>query len=83
MELNVFEYFKGYRPTTPGPRTPEEQGTAFFLGGHLNRGNYAGPTEAKYAKLSARDEIARERILQKDYERIWLPPPVKHSPWED
>jgi putative FmdB family regulatory protein len=50
---------------------------------NLNRGNYAGPTEAKYAKLSARDEIARERILQKDYERIWLPPPVKHSHWED
>jgi putative FmdB family regulatory protein len=50
---------------------------------NLNRGNYGGPTEAKYAKLSPREEIARERVLQKDYERIWLPPPVKHSPWED
>ena len=35
MEFNVFEYFKGYNRTTNGPRTPEEQGTAFFLGGHL------------------------------------------------
>jgi putative FmdB family regulatory protein len=49
---------------------------------NLNRGNHSSPTAAKYAKLSTRDEIAREKILQKDYERIWLPPPVKHSPWE-
>jgi hypothetical protein len=33
--------------------------------------------------MSEREEIARERDLQKDYERIWLPPPVKHSPWEE
>ena len=25
----------------------------------------------------------RESVLQKDYERIWLPPPVKHSPWDE
>jgi len=25
---------------------------------------------------------SRKRKLQKVYERIWLPPPVKHSPWE-
>ena len=49
---------------------------------NLNRGNYSSPTEAKYAKMSAREEIAREKVLQQDYERIWLPPPVKHSPWE-
>ena len=48
---------------------------------NLNRGNHGSPTEAKYSKMSARDEIARETTLQKDYERIWLPPPVKHSPW--
>jgi len=42
---------------------------------NLNRGNYASPTEAKYAGMSAREEIARERI--------WLPPPVKHSPWDE
>src|SRR4029450_9274438 len=35
MEFNVFEYFKGYQRTTRAPRTPQEQGTAFFLGGHL------------------------------------------------
>jgi putative FmdB family regulatory protein len=50
---------------------------------NLNRGNYASPTEAKYATMSAKEEIARESVLQKDYERIWLPPPVKHSPWDE
>jgi putative FmdB family regulatory protein len=49
---------------------------------NFNRGNHASPTEAKYARMSHREEIARERVLQKDYERIWLPPPVKHSPWD-
>jgi hypothetical protein len=32
--------------------------------------------------MSPREEVAKERELQKDYERIWLPPPVKHSPWD-
>jgi putative FmdB family regulatory protein len=50
---------------------------------NLNRGNYASPTEAKYARMSEREEMARERVLQSGYERIWLPPPVKHSPWEE
>jgi putative FmdB family regulatory protein len=48
----------------------------------LNRYNYASPTEAKYAKMTEREEIAKERELQKVYERVWLPPPVKHSPWD-
>ena len=48
----------------------------------INRYNYSGPTEAKYAKMSAAEEIARERELQRTYERTWLPPPVVHSPWE-
>lgn len=50
---------------------------------NVNRGNHSSPTEAKYASTSARDEIAREKVLQKDFQRIWLPPPVKHSPWDD
>ena len=50
---------------------------------NVNRGNFASPTEAKYARMSAREEAAREEVLQRDYKRIWLPPPVKHSPWED
>jgi putative FmdB family regulatory protein len=50
---------------------------------NLNRGNHASPTEAKYARMSTREEVAREKVLQKDYERIWLPPPVKHSPWDE
>ena len=45
--------------------------------------NFADPTEARYERMSERDEIARERELQKDYERIWLPAPVKHSPGAD
>ncbi len=48
----------------------------------LNRYNFSSPTEAKYAKMTAREEIARERELQKVYERVWLPPPVQHSPWD-
>jgi putative FmdB family regulatory protein len=48
----------------------------------LNLDNFSSPTEAKYSKISPREEIAKERELQKVYERIWLPPPVKHSPWE-
>ena len=48
----------------------------------INRYNFSSPTEAKYAKLSARDEIAKEQELQRVYERIWLPPPVQHSPWD-
>ena len=28
------------------------------------------------------EEIAKEQELQKVYERIWLPPPVQHSPWD-
>jgi hypothetical protein len=50
---------------------------------NFNRGNHSSPTEAKYAKMSTREELAREKVLQKDFERIWLPPPVKHSPWDD
>jgi putative FmdB family regulatory protein len=50
---------------------------------HLNTRNYSSPTEAKYAKLSESDEIAKEEELQKVYKTIWIPPEVKHSPWDD
>ena len=50
---------------------------------NVNRRNLSSPTAARYAGLSDREERARERELQKDYERIWLPPPVTHSPWTD
>ena len=56
MELNIFEYFKDYKRTTRGPMTPEEQGTTFFLGGHL--GPQISPQLDDYAakaKLSRRD----------------------------
>ena len=28
-------------------------------------------------------ENAREKELQKDYQTVWPPPPVKHSSWDD
>jgi len=49
----------------------------------LNTRNHSSPTEAKYANLSVSDEIAKEKELQKVYQTIWIPPEVKHSPWED
>jgi len=49
----------------------------------LNLHNFSSPTEAKYAKMTPREEIAREKELQKFYETVWLPPPVKHNPWEE
>jgi len=50
---------------------------------NLNVGNYSSPTQAKYANLSEADEIAKEKDLQKVYQTIWIPPEVKHNPWED
>jgi putative FmdB family regulatory protein len=50
---------------------------------NLNLKNYGGPTEAKYAKVSAGEELAKEKELQKVYRTIWVPEDVKHSPWED
>jgi len=44
--------------------------------------NHTSPTEAKYANLSANEEIAREKELQKVYETVWMPEDVKHSPWD-
>jgi CubicO group peptidase (beta-lactamase class C family) len=35
MEFNVFEYFKGYQRTSRGPMSAEEQGTSYFLAGHM------------------------------------------------
>ncbi len=48
----------------------------------VNNG-YGGPSEAKYAKVSESEEIAREAQLQKVYETLWLPAEVKHSPWDE
>jgi len=47
-----------------------------------NRGNFSSPTAEKYSTISPQEEIAKEKELQRVYERIWLPPPVKHSPWD-
>ena len=49
----------------------------------LNTRRFTSPTEAKYANLSVSDEIAKEADMQKIYKTIWLPPEVKHSPWDD
>ena len=49
----------------------------------LSLQGHTSPTEAKYAKMSDTEEIAREKELQKTYETIWLPPEVKHAPDHD
>ena len=49
---------------------------------NLNLKNFSSPTEAKYSKMSLSDEVKMEKELQKDYQKIWLPAPVKHSPWD-
>jgi len=44
---------------------------------NLNLGNFSSPTEAKYAKMTDSEEIAREKELQKDFQTIFLPGGVK------
>ncbi|MGH8245582.1 MAG: FmdB family zinc ribbon protein [Gammaproteobacteria bacterium] len=44
---------------------------------------YSSPSEAKYAKVSETEEMAKEAQLQKVYETLWLPAEVKHSPWDE
>jgi predicted TIM-barrel fold metal-dependent hydrolase len=58
MEFNVFEHFKGFKRTTNGPMTPEEQGTALFLGGHM--GEQISPHIDDYA---ARARMSRRNFL--------------------
>jgi putative FmdB family regulatory protein len=81
--LTVYEVRHGMSEA-PLERCPSCRGplTRLMSAPSLNRGNFASPTAAKYSKMSAREEIAREKELQKDYQRIWLPPPVKHEPWD-
>jgi putative FmdB family regulatory protein len=47
---------------------------------NVNRLNASSPTAARYARVSEGEETARERELQRGYERVWLPPPVTHGP---
>jgi putative FmdB family regulatory protein len=79
----IFETRHGINDPSPQacPRCGEPL-TRLLAAPNLNLRNHSSPTEAKYARMSAREEIAREKALQRDYERIWLPPPVKHSPWD-
>ncbi|UCD69369.1 MAG: zinc ribbon domain-containing protein [Betaproteobacteria bacterium] len=49
----------------------------------LNTKRFTSPTQEKYARLSPSDELAMENDLQKVYKTIWVPPEVKHSPWDD
>src|SRR5437867_2419451 len=58
MEFNVFEQFKGFERTGEAPRTPEEQGTRLFLGGHL------GPRlEEHIDDAAARARMSRRNFL--------------------
>lgn len=79
----VYETMHGMNAS--GPETCPKCGrtlTRAMSAPRLNRYNYASPTEAKYARVTEREEIAKEQDLQKVFERIWLPPPVQHSPWD-
>jgi len=67
--------FRGPRfsPCCARPKFPDVRlwiCTRLISAPNLNLRNFAGPTEARYERMSERDEIARERELQKDYERI-------------
>ncbi len=50
---------------------------------NLNIHGYRGPTEAKYAKMSSSEEIAREKELQKSFRTISLPFGVMDDPWNE
>jgi len=50
---------------------------------NLSLHGYTSPTQAKYAKMSDNEEIARENKLQDVYRHIWLPPEVKHDPADE
>lgn len=49
----------------------------------LNTQNHSSPTASRYAKISESDELAMEKDLQKVYQTIWVPPEVKHNPWDE
>jgi len=81
--LVVYEVVHGMNdpPLASCPRC-EGSVTRLISAPRINRHNFSGPTEAKYAKVSPQQEVAMERDLQRVDERIWLPPPVKHEPWD-
>jgi len=81
--LIIYEVRHGMSEAPP-ESCPKCQGslTRVISAPNLNRGNFSSPTAEKYSKISPREEIAKEKELQKVYERIWLPPPVKHTPWD-
>lgn len=54
-----------------------------FSAPNLNLRNHSSPTAAKYANMSPQEEMEREQDLQRHYETVWLPPPVKHNPWDE
>ena len=49
---------------------------------NLNTRNLSGRADARYARMSSSEEVARERVLQANYETLPFPPGVKHNPWE-
>lgn len=48
----------------------------------LNTRNHSSPTQARYAKVSESEELAKEKKFQEVYETVWIPPEVKHNPWD-
>jgi hypothetical protein len=58
MEFNVFEHFKGFKRIADGPMTPQAQGSALFLGGHL--GEQISPHVDAYAQKAG---VSRRNFL--------------------
>ena len=50
---------------------------------NLNTGNHTSPTAARYARMSASEEVAREKKLQRGYDSLRFPAGVKHGPADD
>ena len=80
----VLEALQGIRDADPAA-CPRCAGTLVRIvsAPRLNTGNFSGRTEARYARTSASEEVARERELQRDYETLRFPLGVKHDPGGD
>jgi putative FmdB family regulatory protein len=81
--LVVYEVLQGMNDP-PLENCPKCGGsvTRLISAPRLGRHSFSSRTAAKYATVSPQQELAKEQELQRVYERIWLPPPVKHSPWD-
>ena len=81
--LVVYQVLQGMKDD-PLPSCPRCSGAVrrIMSAASLNIHNHSSPTEARYSRMSDTEEMAREKVLQRNYESVWLPPQVKHDPWD-